>query len=366
MLATLGLLLLSPRAVAEPPAPWITGPRLARQLEQPITAAWSNLSFREAMASFSATQNLAVAIDRRVDADEPFLLTISGDPLRVAILKIAERKAVGSSLLGPVVYFGPKPSAESLKTLAALRRDEVGKLPTGARKLLTQSRPWSWGDLAEPRNLIAELGKEARVEVKNLDQIPHDLWPANRLPALPWSDRLTLVLVQFGLTFEVSSEGRSISLVPIPDVVEIERTYAGGEQPSVRAKKLAAKVPDARISVDNDKLLVVGREEDHNEIVQLLNGGQVRTTTIKPGRDVYKLNVERLPLEKVLAQLGNMLKLEVKYDREAIQAAGVSLDQLVTFHVENASLDDLLTAALKDRGLTFERKEKKVTIRPTK
>lgn len=346
---------------AQQPAPNVS---LETRLEQPVTATWANLPFHEAMTSFATAQHLSIVIDRQIDRDAPFTLSLSADPLRVALQKIAERKQVAVSMLGPVVYFGPRRSAETLKTLAALRRDEIAKLPAGSRRLMSQSRPWAWDDLAEPRNLLGDLAKEARVQLEDPRKLPHDLWRGNRLPAMNWSDRLTLLLIPFDLTFAIGPDGRSISLVPIPDVVEIERTYAGGDDPSSRAKKLAARVPAAQISVANNKLSVVGRMEDHEQISQLLSGRPVRTTEVKPGRDVYKLNVEGLPLEKVFSQIGTMLKLEIKYDQKAIQAAGITLDQLITFRVENASLDDLLTAALKDTDLTFERNEKVVTIKP--
>lgn len=351
-------------AAAEPFATTVSGPRLSQQLDQPMTASWSNLPFRDAMTSLADTQRIAVVIDRRIDADALFSLTISGEPLRQAIARIAQRKGIGSTLLGPVVYFGPQDAAQVLKTLAALRRDDVGRLPAGARKPLTQSRPLVWKDLDEPKQLIAELAKEAHIAVRNLDHVPHDLWRAGRVPALPWVDRLTLLLVQFGLTFDVSADGRSVTIVPIPERVEIERNYAGGEQPGERAKKLATQIPQAMVTVEGDKIVVVGRMEDHEDITQLLSGRRVHTSHVKAGKDVYKLNVERLPLDKVLSQLGAMLKLDLKLDRDAIQTAGIKLDQLITFHVENASLDELLTAALEGTGLHYEREDTTVTIGP--
>ena len=349
-------------ARADAPTKLLTGPALVRQLEQPVTIAWSNVSFREAMASFSESQSLAVVIDRRIDADQPFSMQVTGDPLRIVIMKIAERKGIGGSALGPVVYFGPKNAAESLKTLAAMRRDEVLKLPTGIKKLLAQSRPIEWDNLAEPRQLIANLAKEARVEIEGLSRVPHDLWAANRLPSLPWCDRMTLLLIQFGLTFQVAEEGRSISITPIPATIGVTRNYSGGTQARTRAKKLEVEFPIAKISLEGEKIVVIGRMEDQEAIAEMLARRKTQSTTVTAGQNVYKLNIEGLPLEKVLSQLSVMLKLELKYDREAIQATGISLNQLITFRVENDSLDDLLTAALKETGLKFERQDKVVTI----
>ena len=357
-----GFLLFNAAAAAAAPIEYVTGPKLLRQLEQPVTIAWSNVSFREAIASLSTSQRLAVVVDRRVDPDKPFSLKVAEDPLRLVILKIAEQKAIGSSILGPVVYFGPNKAAESLKTLAALRRDDVLQSPPGVKKLLAQSRPLAWDDLAEPRQLITSLAKEVRVKIDGLSQIPHDLWPANSLPSLPWSDRVTLILIQFGLTFQLADAGQSIAIVPIPNTIQITRNHPGGSLPSARAKKLQSQIPAAKISVQGEKIVVVGRMEDQETVAQLLSGRKVQTTTVKSGQDVYKLNVEGIPLEKVLTQLSAMLKLELKYDREAIQKSGVALNQLITFRVEDASLDELLSAALKGTGLAYERRDKTVTI----
>lgn len=352
---------LGNRAVADSPT---VNASLSSRLEHPVTASWSNLPFREAMASLAKAQQIAILIDRRVDGDAVFSLSLTADPLGVALQKIAERKNIGVSTLGSIVYFGPQTSTEKLKTLAALRRDEIAGLPAGARRLMLQSRSWSWEDLAEPRTLLGDLAKEARVQLEVPQKLPHDLWRGNRLPAAIWSDRLSLLLIQFDMTFTVGPDGRSISIAPIPDVVQIERSYAGGDDPESRARKLAARVPGARIRVDTNKLQATGRIEDHEQIAQLLSGRSVRTTTVKPGRDVYTLKVEGLPLEKVFMQLGTMLKLNIRYDEKAIDKAGISLAQLITFRVENATLDELLTAALKDTELTYERKDDSVTIKP--
>jgi hypothetical protein len=349
-------------ARADAPIKFLTGPAFNRQLEQPVTIAWSNVSFREAIASLSESQSLAVVIDRRIDADHPFSMQVTGDPLRIVIAKIAERKGIGSSVLGSIVYFGPKNAAESLKTLAAMRRDDVLKFAPGLKKLLAQSRPIEWDDLAEPRQLITALAKEARVNVEGIAKVPHDLWPANRLPSLPWCDRMTLLLIPFGLTYQVAEDGRSISIIPIPEAIEVTRKYSGGTQTRTRAKKIGNEFPNAKVSLEGEKIVVIGRMEDQDAIAELLGGGKTQSTTVKAGEKVYKLNIEGLPLEKVLSQLSGMLKLELKYDHEAIQAAGISLNQLITFRVENASLDELLTAALKETGLKFERQDKLVTV----
>jgi hypothetical protein len=229
---------------------------------------------------------------------------------------------------------------------------------------MSQTKPGGWPRLAEPAGLVEQLAAEANVTVKNLDAIPHDLWAESRLPSLPWSDRLTLILAQFDLTFAVAPNGRSIALTPIPADVAIEKTYPGGDSPGTRRSRLRKLVPDAQIELRDGQLLVRGRIEDHREIAALLAGKPVRERTVTPGDRRYTLKVAGLPLENVFAQFGKLLKLEIRYDHKAIQESDISLKQLISFEVAEATLEELLSAALQDTGLTYDLTRTTVTIRP--
>jgi hypothetical protein len=347
------------------PAPR-SGSSFERQLTAPLTAKWNHVSFRRAIKSLGDTQNIAIVIDRRMDADKPFALAVTGDSLELTLARIAESEQIGCSIFPPVVFFGPKSACERLQTVAALRREEIGRLPAGPRRLMSQSRPGGWPILGEPAKLVENLAAEARVTIKNPEIIPHDLWDEARLPPMPWSDRLTLILAQFDLTFEVGPDGRSIELKPIPNDVTITRKYAGGDSPSTRRAKLRKLVPGVQIEMDGGQLVVRGRLEEHREIASLLSGKQVRTKTVTRGDQRYTLKVAGLPLENVFAQLGKMLKLEIQYDREAIDKAGISLKQLISFEVTKATLEELLSAALQDTGLKYELTGTTVTMRPVK
>jgi hypothetical protein len=358
-------LILAGKLPANQPAP-NSGSRFDRQLAAPVTAKWDNVSFRHAIDGLKDAQKIAIVTDRRIDADAPFALTVEGDSLELTLARIAERKQIGCTIFPPVIYFGPKSSCARLQTLAALRREEIGKLQAGPRKLMAHSGPGGWPSLAEPARLVEQLAAEAKLTVTNLEAIPHDLWAESRLPSMPWSDRLTLILAQFDLTFDIAPNGRAITLTPIPADVAITKIYAGGDSPSTRQARLQKLVPNAQIKINGKQIVVHGRVEDHHEIATLLAGKQVRTKTVTRGQQRYTLNVAGLPLESVLAQLGQMLKLEIKYDRAAIDKADGSLEQLISFKVTDATLDELLAAALKGTGLAYELAGKTVTIRPAK
>jgi hypothetical protein len=88
-------------------------------------------------------------------------------------------------------------------------------MPSDLRARLLNQRPLVWPDLAQPRDLVAALAAEAGLSVKLPDSTPHDLWPAVDLPPLTWTDRLSLVLAGFDLTFEIDPAKKTIALKPL-------------------------------------------------------------------------------------------------------------------------------------------------------
>ncbi len=356
-----------PRDAAEAAEPikWLNEKQLQEQLEQPFSGAWSKAPLRSALRKMSHAQRVAIVLDRHVDPQQKLDLVISNDPLGVALARIAEQQKLGLAIVGPVAYFGPKETAGKLRTLAALRHDEVRDSPS-ARKKFSASRPWHWDDLATPRELLAALAKEADVKLAGLEQIPHDLWTRGDLPALPWTDRMTLVAAQFDLTFEIDPQTATVTLTPIPERVTLSRSYPAGSGARGLMQRFARELPDAKIDVQGNNLVVETTAEDQDFIARALRGGSAKKTTVKPGKEVYTLTVKNEPLGGVLKQYGKMLSIDVQLDAPAIEKAGISLEQLISVKVDKVTLDELLKATLVSTGLEFERRERVVTIRPAK
>jgi hypothetical protein len=352
---------------------WLSGDALDDALRHKISITWSNIPVRRALESLSKTQNIAVMLDRRVDPDQKIELAIDDSPLNEALARIASRLQIQFALLDGVVYFGPASTAQSLRTIAALRDDEVTRLPPAMRSIWKQTKPWKWEKLSAPRGLVSELASENGLKISDLEKIPADLWAGANLPLLSLSDRLTLVLAQFDLTFQVEPDGATVQLVPIPTIPMIERSYlvptaAQGAVPTtpqsvaeqLRQNKLLA---GAQINVVANKLVVRGRMEDQDVVRELLNGHTARRTSVAEGRKVYTLRVE-LPIEKLLAALGQQMGIEIQFDRPAIKAAGISLETKVQVDVKDVSADELFKAVLDPVGLTFTRHGSGVEITP--
>ncbi|HEY1785747.1 MAG TPA: hypothetical protein VGG30_09375, partial [Pirellulales bacterium] len=196
-------------AAAEPPKKppaWLVGKRFEQQLNQNVGLTWANAPLDAALKHLAANNHVAFVLDRRIDPAQTLSLSAAGQPLEEVLREIADTERLGLSLWEPIVYFGPIQEAAVLRTVAWLRREEVAALPAPRRTALLAVRAWQWDDLATPRDLLAALAAEAHVKIEGLDQVPHDLWPARRLPPLAWIDRLTLLAIEFGLTLEVAAD----------------------------------------------------------------------------------------------------------------------------------------------------------------
>jgi hypothetical protein len=323
-----------------------------------VTFAGINTPLRQALANLSQNLRLAILIDRRLDPDQVVDLDLTDVPLAAALEQIAERAGGGATLLGPVAYFGPRKTARQLRTLSALRTQEAKRLPAQAQGAALASRPLRWQSLTTPAELFGRLDEEAGIKIHGLDQIPHDLLAATELPAMPWVDRLTLVAAQFGLTFEFEKGGRAVKLLPIGEDVRLERSYPGGGNASTVAD-WKALAPDAEITTSGPRIIVRATVEDHER----LNPSRLpRAPGAATGQQVYTLTMEGVPLDGFLAQLAEKVGLRIELDQAALAAAGIKPDRKLNVDVKNASLDELLRAALAPLGLESSRKDKTITV----
>ncbi len=315
--------------------------------------------------NLAAAQRVAMWIDRRVDPERPLTLAIRDESLKEVIQQIAAQEQLGASTLNSVVYFGPPDASAKLRTLAYLRHEAVKRLPPARRKELSESRAAHWADLATPRQLVEGLAREAHVEVRGLERIPHDLWAVRSLPALTWTERLTLLLIQFNLTFDLSPGGDSIQLVDVPENVVATRQYPVSALGAEKVEVLARQFPETALRQQGDQIVAEGSVEALEALFAGTTTRRTKTKTTTPGRQVYKLSTEQ-PLAALVEELGKRLDLDFQFDREAISRRGISLDQTVSVKVENVSLEELIEAVLAPAGLVGNRQGRTVRVVPAR
>lgn len=337
------------------PIAWHEGPALQRQLVQPADLVWSNQPVREGLRQLSQLHRVAILLDRRIDPDQTVRLRARQEPVGELIKQIAQQCGAETALVGNVVYVGPPTIAAKLRTLAAIRSDEAQKLPDEVRRFVLAREPLAWPELTEPRELLEQLASAARLALADSQLVPHDLWAAANLPPMSWTDRMTLVLAQFDLTFTIQSG--TVQLTPIPASVQLTRSYPGGKQPNVAAHRFASLAPNAQVKVVGDKVLVTGSLDDHDRISgkQPEMGSKPRSVNDPLADQRFNLKVAEQPVGPLLRALCEHLKMELTLDERAIANAGIDLGRRVSFEVEQATIDELLSAMLKPAGMTAHR-----------
>jgi hypothetical protein len=296
-----------------------TGSSFRKQLKLPIGLSWKDVPLRQALNTLADDQRVTIYLDRRVDPGQKISVTIAGQPLATALEDIARQQQLGVCLIGDMVYFGQPKDVDRLRTTLALRRQEASRFPADARNKLLAKVAMTWKDLATPAELLKQLAASG-VRIYGEQNLPHDLWPAHKLPQLTWVDRLGIIVGQFDHTLKFSPDGTAVALIPIPESLHIDAT--------------AGKLP------------------------------KVSPKTTPGSKQVYTLKIENQPIGKLLTALGKQLGVELSIDKDAIERAGRSLDILVSFEVRGVELEALLRAATKPAGLSFRQNGTQVTIVP--
>jgi len=348
--AALGLCLLAASTLAAQEPSWKTGAALRKELQAPLSLTWEERAAREGLTNLATNTGVAIWLDRRIDPARKLDLKARDETLQLVLARVAEQLGAGVSLVGPVVYIGPKDTSTKVATLATIRRQQVQPLPTEAKARLLRSQAWRWDELAEPRSLLAELAEQGGVRVENAEAIPHDLFPAASWPAMPWIERTTLLAAGFGLSFEFADSGRTIRLVPLPAELAFERTYTPRGDAADAAAQLRRLAPAATIAVAGSRLRIAASAEDHDRIERLLKGERVPTTVVTPGEKRYSLTVENQPAGAVVKTVATQLGKEFKFN----PAAGERLRSKVSLSVKDVPLEELLDKTLRPLGLAYK------------
>src|SRR6185436_14642852 len=109
------------------------GAAFSQQLHESIDFDRSDRPLREGLTRLSQAYGVATFLDRRIDPDQPIKVSAHGQPLEEALRTVAHDGKSEITLLGSVVYFGPPEAARDLATLAALRKQEIGKRGADAK-----------------------------------------------------------------------------------------------------------------------------------------------------------------------------------------------------------------------------------------
>jgi len=370
-------------ATADDQITFVTGAAFRKAIEQPLSASWGDeATLRTIVEAIQTARRAAILPDRRLDPSCFRTASAAGEPLRTALERLAGQWSAGASVVGNCVYLGPVPSAANLRTLTKLRTDELADkasaIPESRRTALTRGNTFRWNDLDRPTDILSRLSEQYAVSIDGREKIPHDLWGAAVLPEANAIEALSLVLIQFDLTFSWTDHGRGVRIEPAPERVAIERTYSvpRGLSPAAAIERWQEQIPDLSARAESGKVIVSGPIEMHELVDIIRRGGRVpdkaapaNSPPLKPLHlERYTGTIENKPATAVLQYLGgpSQGKLTFEYDAEALKAAGIDLDKPVSLKLKEATIEELLKLLLDPLGVAYEINDRTVHLKPAK
>ncbi|QDU55771.1 hypothetical protein [Aeoliella mucimassa] len=316
----------------------------------PITVQWQDVPVREALERLAQSQRLSVWVDRRIDPTQRITLSARRTPLGEFFNLATEQAEAKAIAVGGFYYVGPPSSVEEIRTLLARGYEQTNQLAYAPRNAMLRRRSFEIARLATPRDRIEQIGSQANVSITGTTQVPHDLWQANKMPSLPLAEQLTLLLVGFDLTWQAADNGSSIEIVPIELPVTVHHPYD-----NQHIEQLASEVREQLTITpgdDRQHVWVAASVELHEQLLGKANQPREQAPQQPRGsKQVYTLRVAQQPVGKIVQALARQLGKQLEVDPAVTDDM---LAKRVSFEVDQADLDELLTAACQPAGLQAE------------
>lgn len=354
---------------------WLTGSELQQDLNRPFSGSWTRAELRQILQDVAANRHVSIVLDRRLDPSAQFGFDTKNEPLRTGLDEFAKLAKGEISLPGNYVYLGPPKAVRQLRTLIELRKRDLAskdlKIPERRRVELNRLHTVQWHDLDSPREILKKMADSSHLTMTNLDQIPHDLWAAAVLPDVSVAEALSVVLVQFDLTFRLTDSGSAIELVAIRDQPSIERKYPTRQKPTEMVELLHQKLPNTDVKLVRSEIIVNGTVEDHEAVSRILNG-HTTNPPVKPERVTpiakrqFTFSVPQpVPVSAIMHKLEES-DIHFDYNDKDLKAAGIDLEQTVQPDVTNATADEFFKSIFGPVGVEFQIERQTVKLKPKK
>ncbi|MBA3314356.1 MAG: hypothetical protein H0T47_13850 [Planctomycetaceae bacterium] len=328
----------------------VTGPRLRKDLAEVVPgAAWKDATLRDALNPLADAHSIAVLRDRRIDPTRTINLSVATVPLRQLLDQIASEADAEVRLVGNCMYVCPQNAAAVVRTLAELRKEELtarsGQQRSQQQQVaLQRNQTVRWADLTEASESLRLVTDRFGLSIENSELLPYDLWSGAVFAEMSSPEMLTLLLLQFDLTFEWSDDLRSIRLVPLPDdrsLIIIKRTHRPRDPSQETIAKWRREVGDFQATINGRVVEVAATVEQHEEIERLISGRPATNAAGEPpaaiplARRQFTLTASGVPTRSIMTQLeGTGITFE--FDADALKAAEIDLKTPVSMKVDQA------------------------------
>lgn len=351
---------------------WLTGARLQHELEQPFSGSWTSVEYRQLLRDVSADRRVSIVMDRRLDPSTELPVNVTISTLKTGLISIARQADADVSFPENFVYLGPRQVTRKLRTLIELRKLELQSKEVAVTKTrraeLLKPLTFASEDLETPREVLERFAQQARIMVSNAELVPHDLWAGMYLPEVCVVDAISVVLVQFDLTFRWRDHGATIELIPIPDAVYVERKHRPKKKLGDALTLIQQQLPRIEAQIVKSDIVVKGTVEDQEAVAGVLRGdpatGPVRIELPKPLKEQqFSLEASGVPVIALMRKLEESA-VTFEYDADDLLAAGVDLEKKIQIKIKKATAEEFFKLIFDPLNVDFEIDKLTVKLKP--
>lgn len=321
---------------------YLTGGKLDRRNVKPLSVWWRDAQIRDRLTAFSANEAIAIVIDRRVDPGQLLNVGVENRTVEQFLWEVANVAGLGVCRFEDCYYVGPVETVAMLPILEA-------ELKTMARKKVRRSsvgwtsrRPLQTGAIVEPQAILEELGRTNGFAISGLEQVPYDLWGGFSLPPTTLYARLQIVLASFNKTLEISSNGKTITIVDFPETKTATREFPVAKRFS-DAANLKRQFPDLKLTFRGKSIVAKGSPLELAKLKREL----VRRVKVEAGDEIVftlKNEASRMTILRTIAANGN-LELVLESGERSV------LNEIIQIDVVKVSRGELIFKTLEGTGL---------------
>lgn len=353
-----------------------SGLRFRQSLDSSIPGVtWKETPLRNIFWQISNLYQVAILVDRRIDPTFAPEVAVSNESLWGVIQELCRHVSAEPRTVGNCVYIGPVDRADLVRTLIELRKEGLLTLrnETSKNQWINLQRPRSvrWGDLTTPKEIIEQIAERFSFQVSGSELLPHDLCRGGAFPEMAAAEMVTLILVQYDLTFRWSDDLRSISIESMPSdtreiVVERSVIVTGAMRSRIKQQSSAS----LQLRFEGAKVVVRGRLEDVETFVAEVSGKRTKEKAgSSPGGVVplqqreFTLAVTGVPIQAILENLERS-GITFEYDSATFADRGVDLGTPVSVGLMRASAQEFFSAIFRPIAVDFVIDGTTVRLRP--
>ena len=341
---------------AQQPAGCVRGAEFRVAWNNGVTVHLDQKSLRLALEQLCTSRRIAWVIDRRLDPEQSVSCPSTSAPLSEFLPQLLKTIGADAVVVGSTVIVGPQEPIRELRTLGEIQRVELQKcgLPAPRKQALGRPTELHWEELAEPRELVAQLTQRALVDLAGTELIPYDLWGRGSLSGMTPGEAVTVVAWQYDLQLKWEASGHA-TLVPLQLPVTVSR---GFPIPGVKRDAAQLQFPALAWKDLGKTMQATGRVEELEALDQWIKGSTKPKPKPKtPGRDwrnrTFTLRMANTPLLTALESLKEQ-GIPLDWEAEALTAAGVDLKTELQIELNEASAEELLSALCAPAKLKYE------------